>query len=435
MKRMTFRVLSGLVLCAIILSCHGVTERPGTSASPAVDRAAQRLLSQLDAIQDVSVGKATIEMTFRQPIDHQDPEAGTFEQRVILIHKGFDKPLVLWLEGYAMGGRGEQEITRLLDANQLSVEHRYFGRSRPDPMEWRYLTIEQAAADHHRIVQAFKPIYTGKWINSGISKGGQTTMYHRRFYPEDVDASVCYVAPLNFSDVEPRFVSFFETVGDESRRNEILGFQKLALEKKGELLPLFEEYSEKKGFTYEIGIEAAFEYCVLEYSFSYWQFNKKVSTEIPSDSAGIEEIFAHFVDAVNPYYFSDRGLSALTPFFHQALNQIGYYGYDKTHFDGLLASVTDLTYKFCAPEGTAPVFDPEAMGDVHQWITTQGNNMIFIYGEVDPWSASAVRLSGQTNALKMVKEGGDHSTRIGDFDQEKKEQILDALRDWLDVGL
>lgn len=432
---MPYRLLSGLVLCFAFLSCHSVTEQPGTPATRAVDGAAQKLLSQIDAIQDVSIGKATIEMTFTQPIDHEDPGAGTFDQRVVLIHKGFDKPLVFWIEGYALGGRGEQEITRLLDANQLMVEHRYFGQSRPDPLDWRYLTIEQAAADHHRIVQAFDPIYTGKWINSGISKGGQTTMYHRRFYPEDVDASVCYVAPLNFSDEEPRFGPFFETVGDESRRSEILRFQRLALEKKDELLPLFMEFSEKKGFTYEIGVEAAFEYCVLEYSFSYWQFNKGVRSEIPGDSAGIEEIFAHFVDAVNPYYFSDRGISDLTPFFHQALTQIGYYDYDTSNFDGLLTAVTDPTYRFCAPEGTTPVFDPEAMQDIHQWITTQGNNMIFIYGEVDPWSASAVRLSGQTNALKMVKEGGDHSTRIRDFGDEEKGQILDTLQEWLDVDL
>jgi len=300
-------------------------------------------------------------------------------------------------------------------------------------MDWEYLTIRQAAADHHRIAQAFKPIYTGKWVNSGISKGGQTTMYHRRFYPEDVDASVCYVAPLNFSDEEPRFVPFFEQVGDEARRNELLRFQRLLLAKKDELLPRFVEFSKEKGFTYEIGAEAAFEFCVLEYTFSYWQFNKGVTSEIPSDTASNEEIFAHFVDAVNPYWFSDIGVSDLTPFFHQALTQIGYYAYDTTPFEGLLTAVTDPTYRFCAPEGTAPVFDPEAMQDIHEWITTEGDNMIFIYGEVDPWSASAVQLTGQTNSLMMMTEGGDHSTRINDFAAEEKEQIIDTLEDWLGI--
>ena len=54
----------------------------------------------------------------------------------------------------------------------------------------------------------------------------------------------------------------------------------------------------------------------------------------------------------------------------------------------------EAAFEYCAPEGTEPVFDPEAMQDIHQWITTEASNMIFIYGEVDPWSASAVQLTG-----------------------------------------
>jgi len=422
-----------IVLSFGILSISAKAQEAGNDTQQGINSTARNLLSRIEALQDVSINHATIEMSFTQPLDHLDPDAGTFDQKIVLIHKGSDKPLVLWLEGYNWRDSGEQEITRLLDANQLSVEHRYFGDSKPNPEKWHYLTIEQAAADHHRIVQAFKPIYTGKWIHSGISKGGQTTMYHRRFYPNDVDASVCYVAPLNFSDEEPRFVSFFESVGDESQRQKVLDFQKLVLEKKEQLLPLFNEYAVEKNYTFEIGAEAAFEYCVLEYSFSYWQWNKNVKSEIPTESAGIDEIFDHFISAANPYYFSDKGVADFTPFFHQALTQIGYYGYDTSPFEGLLTAALKPTFEFCAPEETEPVFDPKAMQDIHQWITTQGNNMIFIYGEVDPWSASAVQLTGQTNSLKMVKKGGDHTTRIKDFEAHDKDRILDTLQEWLGV--
>ena len=54
----------------------------------------------------------------------------------------------------------------------------------------------------------------------------------------------------------------------------------------------------------------------------------------------------------------------------------------------------EAAFEYCPPEGTEPVFDPEAMQDIHQWITTEASNMIFIYGKVDPWSASAVQLTG-----------------------------------------
>ncbi len=433
MKRKHTLLPTILALSIGIFPSLVLSKEVGLRTTPVGDGAAQNLLSRIDALGDIPVNKVTVEMSFTQPLDHQNPEAGTFDQKVVLIHKGFEKPLVLWLEGYAWKDNGEQEITRLLAANQLSVEHRYFGDSKPGFEKWRYLTIEQAAADHHRIVQAFKRIYTGKWINSGTSKGGQTTMYHRRFYPDDVDASVCYVAPLNFSDEEPRFADFFESVGNETLRKKVVEFQKLVLEKKEQLLPLFNEYSAEKEFTYKIGAEAAFEYCALEYSFSYWQWNKRIKSEIPTESASIQEIFDHFIVAVDPYYYSDKGVSDLTPFFHQALNQIGFYSYDTSPFDGLLTAAREPTFKFCAPEGTEPVFDPKAMQDIHQWITTKGNNMIFIYGEMDPWSASAVQLTGRTNSLKMVKKGGEHTTRIKDFEGEEKDRILDALQKWLDV--
>ena len=66
----------------------------------------------------------------------------------------------------------------------------FFGKSIPDSMKWEYLTVEQAAADLHTINQLFRKIYKGKWISTGISKGGQTTLYFKYFYPEDVDIAI-----------------------------------------------------------------------------------------------------------------------------------------------------------------------------------------------------------------------------------------------------
>ena len=35
-----------------------------------------------------------------QPVDHKNPVAGTFTQRVIVAHVGFDRPTILVTEGY-----------------------------------------------------------------------------------------------------------------------------------------------------------------------------------------------------------------------------------------------------------------------------------------------------------------------------------------------
>lgn len=37
---------------------------------------------------------------FSQPLDHRRPEKGSFDQRVIVAHVGFDRPTVIVTEGY-----------------------------------------------------------------------------------------------------------------------------------------------------------------------------------------------------------------------------------------------------------------------------------------------------------------------------------------------
>jgi len=93
----------------------------------------------------------------KQPLDHQHPEQGTFPQRVILSNLAFNAPVVFITEGYGGGyaanPRYLNELCPLLKSNQLFVEHRFFGKSVPDSIEWKYLTVENAAADHHLIVE------------------------------------------------------------------------------------------------------------------------------------------------------------------------------------------------------------------------------------------------------------------------------------------
>jgi hypothetical protein len=47
------------------------------------------------------------------------------------------------------------------------------------------------------MVTALRWAFPGKWINAGESKGGVTSVLHRRFYPCDVEATVAYVAPIS----------------------------------------------------------------------------------------------------------------------------------------------------------------------------------------------------------------------------------------------
>ena len=154
---------------------------------------------------EVKPFKEYYEIYFRQNIDHQDSLKGQFNQRVLLGHMGYNKPVVAVMEAYKIWSAGQGELSKIFDCNQLIIEHRFFKDSKPEgEIPWENLKITQAAKDQHKIINELKKIYgENKWISTGISKGGQTTIMHRYFYPEDVDISVPYVAPQNFEREDP----------------------------------------------------------------------------------------------------------------------------------------------------------------------------------------------------------------------------------------
>ena len=223
-------------------------------------------------------------LRIRQFVDHNDPSKGYFFQRVILTHRGFERPTVMNTQGYELNfGKSELEVA--LEANSLNIEHRFFGESRPDSMLWKYLTLEQATADLHHINQLFKNLYKGKWISTGISKGGQTTIFYKYFYPTDVDVWVPYVAPFNNSLEDQRIYAFLDTVGPAECRKKIFDFQKYMLENEDKALEKLKWYAKGANLTFNYldnSLGKAFEYTVLEYSFSFWQWG--------SDCASIPQI-------------------------------------------------------------------------------------------------------------------------------------------------
>ena len=371
-----------------------------------------------------------------QPIDHHNPETGTFLQRVFVMHKDKSAPVVFTTEGYSAEYGGymfyRNELDLYLDANEILVEHRYFKPSRPEGVNWSYLTVEQAATDHHNVVEMFKPFYTGKWVSTGISKGGQTAMYHRAFFPDDVDATVGYVCPLNFSTEERRCYEFLDQVGDSACRQRIHEFQSMLLCNKDKYFPEFKKAVDEAGLRYELGDTAGYELTVLEYSFAFWQWGTYPCEDIPNDTVSAVEVIKHLDQVAGLDWMSVEGISGTEPFFYQAMTEIGMYGYDHSEFPGCVEALPYQTLDFVCPDDMDCVYDPEPMEMVDNFVRHHGENMIFIYGEWDPWSAPAVQITGKTNSFRVVKPEGSHSTRIYNLPEEQRKKVLDALGKWLE---
>ena len=372
-----------------------------------------------------------------QQVDPKNPAAGTFTQRVVIGHVGFDRPTVIVTEGYggayALNPKYQEELTKLLNANLVFVEYRYFLESTPEPKNWDYLTAENSAYDLHHVNQTFRQLYQGKWISTGISKGGQTTCLYRAYFPDDVDFSVPYVAPLNRAVEDGRHEPFLRQVGTKAERDRILAFQKAVLKQKAAIVPMLENYCQEHKLTFRIPMAEVLDYSVLEYPFAIWQWGTPVD-RVPEPTASAADLFKHLMEISEPSYFSNE--QPYVSFDVQACRELGYYGYDTAPFKGLLTIKSAKGYlnKLMLPTELIDQveFRPELYHKVYNFLKDNDPKMIFIYGEIDPWSATRVpTFRGKKNEQIYIQPRGSHRARIGNMPEEMKKQIMDQIHAWL----
>ncbi|HEX2312330.1 MAG TPA: S28 family serine protease [Thermomonospora sp.] len=383
-------------------------------------------------------------LSYRQPADHRRPGKGWFEQRLSLMHRDTGRPMVLHTSGYDLTTSPfRAEPTQLVEGNQISVEQRFFSPSRPSPADWSKLTIWQAATDHHRLVKALKRVYGRKWVSTGASKGGMTSVYHRRFYPSDVDATVAYVAPNDVDNAEDSaYDRFFATVGsDRACSDRLKGVQRTVLKRRAEFGKRYEAYAAKNGFTFRNlgGVDRALEATVLDVEWAFWQYSLESDCpKVPSPKAS-DDVLWNFVDSTASWsFYTDQGLEPYIPYYYQAGTQLGapepkfrYLRDVRRHPDVYRPRA------FVTPELRRQMrFQPKAMADIDRWVRTEGRRLMFLYGGNDPWKAEPFRLGrGTRDSLWYEIAGLNHSGRlIQHLPAGKREQAVAALRRWLGVG-
>lgn len=377
------------------------------------------------------------EVMLTQPLDWRHPERGRFLQRVVVMHVGWDRPTVLITQGYdanfALPEKYRDELSELFDTNIVFVEHRYFDRSTPEPLDWRYLTAENSACDLHRIRTLFGELYPGKWIASGISKGGTTTMLYAAYFPGDVDIYVPYVGPVCHAVEDKRFAPFLAQVGTAESRAAVREFQREVFRRKADLMPGFRAVCEQKGYAFRVPVEEIFDYCTLELGFSLWQWGFDPE-KLPSAEASDEEVLDFLVANAGPDYFSSGNAQA--PFFVQAARELGYYPYDAEPFREYTSVDTrDYLRRLFLPEELRGTKFSKKLGrKITRYLKRNDPRMIFIYGGDDPWTAPGAAWAatpGKRNMKAFVQPGGSHRTRIATLPDSMRREAVATLRGWL----
>ena len=246
-----------------------------------------------------------------------------------------------------------------------------------------------------------------------------------------MDGTVPYVAPGNFGVEDGRHEPFLASVSTPEAREKIVLFQKEILKRRESLRDDFVAFSVQNGFTYKAGIDSIYDLCVMEYPFSFFQWGTNPD-KIPAPNASDSVLFAHFTAVASPDYFAVEGHKKYIPFYVQAAHELGYYGYDTEPLKELMVmkSTENYLHNYFLKGITHPQWE-KTMRWADKKVRKKGNNMLFIYGEFDPWSATAFEGGKRKDQLIIFKQGGDHRTRILNLPENQREEAIKLLKSWL----
>lgn len=139
-----------------------------------------------------------------QPLDHEDPSAGTWQQKyyVDAQHHRPGGPILLTMpsEGATLGCAGGA-LAKSLHALAACAEHRWFGESVPGNSSTtaalKYLTVEQNLADQATLADHLKGEHKAHSVVAvGGSYAGASAAWVRRAHPDTFDAAISQSPPV-----------------------------------------------------------------------------------------------------------------------------------------------------------------------------------------------------------------------------------------------
>jgi hypothetical protein len=396
---------------------------------------AQTIQPQLSAIPGISFKKIPnehfkeyYEIFVQQPVDHDNQLKGKFKQRIFLGFNSTQLPTIINTDGYGIEYASkpsyQNELATLLNANLITIEHRYFGKSLPDSLDYSYLTVKQSAADAHSIKVLFSTLLKNKWISSGISKGGQAALAYKLYHPKDVSATIVYGTSVKKDLYENKIDSMLAVFEKTSCGNKLEQLKLYVFKKKQRFIPRLLNYNvNKRLFMKQFDLETYLDYILLELNFSFLQ-NGHNCIEIPDISLGDEIIFNFLISVVPPSFYDINSMERLKPAFYMAYHELGYYEYNIEKYRPLLKS-NNYSNKNFAPSGMKISFDKTYLTDLNNFLRSkEAKNVIFIYGEKDPWSA----MQNTGKARKEIIKNGSHKSRIMNMELIQKENLIKHLK-------
>lgn len=412
-----------------------------------------------------------------QQIDWSNPDAGTFPQRVLVGIHPDAKVNILETNGYMFQDNDltadkQPELCQLLEANHIRVEHRFSGKSFPEGMNndsaegWEYLTTENESGDYHHIYEIMSQALDGQWICYGRSRGGRACLDYARHYPNDMKGYIPYVGVNCNSLNDPKVMDYLnKRVGDKAfgteeaarRRGVIEDFQVECVKNRDQLEGPLWNAMKKDGYSFPkwVSKERLFDLALLEFQAGFWQIDGDIQeiekvlelldddTEMKADEK-IDALFTLLMQYGDPSSYSHESFGFA--YYAGALINEGYNDLDFSHLRTALKEVgledrlvirpeeeKNLLRNFVLDEDQKDAFNfvPGNYKALDDFAKTTDVNIVFIGGDLDPWSAVYVDGGDNPNFKRYIFTGKSHLTQIADFDQQTQDEIVKTIKSWL----
>jgi hypothetical protein len=147
-------------------------------------------------------------------------------------------------------------------------------------------------------------------------------------------------------------------------------------------------------------------------------------------------LFNHLVEVSGPDYFSIEGTEPIKAFFVQTVKEFGYYGYETKPFSDYLEIETAKGYipNVFIADVEPMKFSNKTSKFIKKAIKKDGENLILIYGEYDPWTGGGLDKSSRSKARWFVKPEGSHRTRIDNMSYAQRAEIYMLLETLLETN-
>ena len=472
MKRLNLWMLVAILSCGLLATSCSVDDNsvepeysesidefwdiPGNEGDPEVVAALQSIenVKDLKPFKNVYLGQCYY-FNYRQLVDHNDPSKGHFKQQVVLSFVDKDAPTILHTEGYALAdalsthNNNKNRLDSIkaphflwalskdngekgFDLNCVQVEYRYHGFSLPegDADSFEYLNAEQHSKDLHAIVTDLKKALitgSGKWLSTGVSKNGVTSAQYAYFDElngwNDIDLYVPFVAPIltqtgslsvgtymitkSSKEALPLLEKAYKKlVDDQAIANATIDAYSEILRNNGE------ELEEDSTLLFTLSKVMSNLHEVQAYGdFDTWtklipEDNDKPETYayffMLNEDSG--EIYRQDADARGPLH------QRRDPFNMQISIDQGNMGLDYSWLlNGKLLSDSDKKYLEDSMEECKKSKTLDLQVKLLKNLETTKKKLIFVYGENDPWTGSAIPDPTNPNVKKYIVPYGTHT--------------------------